>query len=173
MLVPYIRAAAATAARGGPPVWRPHALVDPGDDAGWAVADAFGFGPSLWVAPVLEDGARSRPVRLPRGEWIEAWSGARVTGGGVVEAPAPLHATPVWVRAGALVVTYPVEHVARGLGGMPEADRPLVATLWGEPRCGRALARLAVGSRIAWRRGRWSVPAGRDVACAVIEAGAR
>jgi alpha-glucosidase (family GH31 glycosyl hydrolase) len=173
MLVPYIRAAAATAARGGPPVWRPHAIVDPGDAAGWAVGDAFGFGPSLWVAPVLEDGARSRPVRLPRGEWIEAWSGARVAGGAVVEAPAPLHATPVWVRAGALVVTYPAEHVARGLGDTPEAERPLVATLWGEPRCGRALARLADGTRIAWRRGRWSLPAGRDVACDVIEAGAR
>jgi alpha-glucosidase (family GH31 glycosyl hydrolase) len=173
MLVPYIRAAAATAARGGPPVWRPHALVDPGDDAGWAVADAFGLGPSLWVAPVLEDGVRSRSARLPRGEWIEAWSGARVAGGAVVEAPAPLHATPVWVRAGALVVTYPADHVARGLGDTPEAERPLVATLWGEPPCGRALARLADGTRIAWRRGRWSVPAGRDVACAVIEAGAR
>jgi alpha-glucosidase (family GH31 glycosyl hydrolase) len=172
MLVPYIRAAAATAARGGPPVWRPHALADPGDDAGWAVSDAYGFGPALWVAPVLEDGARSRPVRLPRGEWIEAWSGARVAGGRVVEAPAPLHAIPVWVRAGALVVTHPAEHVARGLGDTPEDQRPLVATLWGEPRCGRALARLADGTCIGWRRGRFRVPLGREVACEVIGTGA-
>jgi hypothetical protein len=148
------------------------ALVDPGDDAAWAVADAFGVGPSLWVAPVLADGARSRPVRLPPGDWIEAWSGARVAGGGVVEAPAPLHAIPVWVRAGALVVTHPAEHVARGLGDTPEAERPLVATLWGEPRCGRALARLADGTRIGWRQGRWALPAGRDVAVRVSAAGA-
>src|SRR4029079_3348705 len=32
MLVPYIRAAAATAARGGPPVWRAPPLVGPGGD---------------------------------------------------------------------------------------------------------------------------------------------
>jgi alpha-glucosidase (family GH31 glycosyl hydrolase) len=163
MLVPCIRAAAATAARGGPPVWRPMSLLDPHDDAAWAVADAFGVGPSLWVAPVLEAGARTRMVRLPRGEWIEAWSGARVRGGRVVEAPAPLHAIPVWVRAGAIVVSYPAAHVARGLGDTPEAERPLVATLWGEPACGRALARLADGTRIAWRRGRWSVTPERDV----------
>jgi alpha-glucosidase (family GH31 glycosyl hydrolase) len=166
-LVPELRAAAAAAAaRGGLPVWRPHALVEPDDDAAWTVADAFGVGRSLWVAPVLEHGARSRPVRLPRGDWIEAWSGEVVRGGAVVEAPAPLHAIPVWVRRGAIVVTYPPDHVAQGLGDTPERERPLVATLWGEPRGGRALARLADGTRIAWRRGRWSVTPERDVAFA-------
>jgi hypothetical protein len=61
-------------------------------------------------------------------------------------------------------VTHPAAHVARGLGDTAEGERPLVATLWGEPRGGRALARLADGTRITWRRGRWSAPAGRDVA---------
>ena len=130
------------------------------DDAGWAVADAFGFGPSLWVAPVLEDGARGASVRLPRGDWIETWSGARVAGGAGRRRPRRCTRCRSGCGAGALVVTYPAEHVARGLGDTPEAERPLVATLWGEPRCGRALARLADGTRIAWRRGRWSVPAG-------------
>ena len=170
MLVPYLRAAAATAARGGPPLWRPLSLLDPGDDDAWTVGDAFGLGPSLWVAPVLDAGARSRRVRLPRGQWIETWSGARVPGGRLVEAPAPLHAIPVWVRAGAIVVTYPAAQVARGLGDTPEAERPLVATLWGEPRCGRALARLADDTRIAWRRGRWSVAPEREVTFSAIAA---
>jgi alpha-D-xyloside xylohydrolase len=128
------------------------------------VGDAFGFGPGLWVASVLEEGARQRRTRLPRGEWIEAWSGRRVRGGGTVVAPAPLHAIPVWVRSGAIVVTHAAEHVARGLGDTPEPQRPLVATLWGEPRGGRALARLADGTRIAWRRGSWRVNRERDVA---------
>jgi hypothetical protein len=164
MLVPYIRAAAATAtARGGLPVWRPHALIEPDEDVAWKVADAFGFGPSLWVAPVLEAGARSRPVRLPRGEWIEAWSGASVRGGRTVEAPAPLHAIPVWVRSGSIIVTYPAPDVASGLGDSPESSRRLVATLWGQPRAGRAFARLADGTRLAWRRGRWSVTPRRDM----------
>jgi alpha-glucosidase (family GH31 glycosyl hydrolase) len=136
-LVPYVRAAAATAARCGLPIVRPLHLLDPRDERGWTVADAYGYGPALWVAPVVDEGARSREVVLPRGDWIAAWSGNRVHGGGEVEAPAPLEAIPVWVRAGAIVVTYPAAHVAAGLGDTPEAQRPLEATLWGEPACGR------------------------------------
>ncbi|MFZ0380239.1 MAG: hypothetical protein WAL38_20600, partial [Solirubrobacteraceae bacterium] len=64
-----------------------------------------------------------------------------------------------WVRSGSIVVTYPASHVARGLGDVAERERPLVATLWGRPRVGSAAARLADGTRIGWRRGRWSVSA--------------
>jgi alpha-glucosidase (family GH31 glycosyl hydrolase) len=165
-LVPYVRAAADTAARTGLPIIRPLCLIDPSDPRGWELADAYGYGPSLWVAPVLDDGAREREVELPRGEWIEAWSGARVAGGGEVMAPAPLGQIPVWVRAGAIIVTYPADHVARGLGDTPESERPLQATLWGRPATGRASARLADGLRIRWsEEGGWQVSdPGREVA---------
>jgi alpha-glucosidase (family GH31 glycosyl hydrolase) len=162
-LVPYVRAAARTAARTGLPIIRPLPLIDPGDQRGWTLTDAYGYGPALWVAPILDDGARERDVVLPRGSWIEAWSGRRVDGGGEVVAPGPLEGIPLWVRDGSVIVTYPVEHVAGGLGDTPEAERPLVATLWGEPRLGRASARLADGTHVRWRRGRWSVDRDRDV----------
>ena len=166
-LVPYVRAAAATAARAGLPIIRPLCLTDPADPRGWEVSDAYGYGPALWVAPVLDDEAREREVALPRGDWIETWSGGSVRGGGETVVDAPLERIPVWVRAGSIVVTYPASHVARGLGDVPEGDRPLVATLWGVPRLGRAAVRLADGTRIAWRSGRWSVSrsgsADRDV----------
>ena len=162
-LVPYVRAAAALAARCGLPIIRPLHLIDPDDDRGWTIADAFGYGPSLWVAPVLDEGAREREVQLPRGRWIETWSGERVRGGGEVVVPAPRGSIPVWVREGAIVVTYPASHVASGLGDTPEGERPLEATLWGEPPLGRAAARLADGTTISWRRGRWSVDRERDV----------
>ncbi|MDX6683651.1 MAG: alpha-D-xyloside xylohydrolase [Solirubrobacteraceae bacterium] len=165
-LVPYVRAAAATAARCGMPIIRPLHLSDPSDERGWTIADAFGYGPSLWVAPVLDEGARSRDVALPRGAWIEAWSGERVCGGGEVQAPAPRDTIPVWVRDGAIVVTYPAAHVATGLGDTPEGERPLEATLWGEPPLGHAGVRLADGTKIAWRRGTWSVDRDRDVSFA-------
>jgi hypothetical protein len=166
-LVPYVRAAAATAARSGLPIVRPLLLSDPGDARGWAIADAYGYGPSLWVAPVLEADASEREVDLPRGDWIDFWTGAEVAGGGEVVAAAPLGRIPVWVRRGALIVTYPAAHVRAGLGDTPERERPLEATLWGEPPCGRALARLADGTEVRWRRGEWSVPDGRDVTIAV------
>jgi alpha-glucosidase (family GH31 glycosyl hydrolase) len=125
MLVPYVRAAAATAARTGLPIVRPLCLIDPADPRGWSITDAYGYGPALWVAPVLDDGAREREVVLPRGEWIETWSG-RCTRGGASElvVAAPLERIPVWARAGSIVLTYPAEHVARGLGDIPRASVP-------------------------------------------------
>jgi alpha-D-xyloside xylohydrolase len=162
-LVPYVRAAATTAARTGLPIIRPLCLTDPGDPRGWSIADSYGYGPALWVAPVLEDEAREREVALPRGEWIETWSGRRVVGGTEIVVDAPLERIPVWVRAGSIVVTYPADHVARGLGDVPERKRPLVATLWGMPRGRRAAARVADGTVIRWQRGRWSVSPGREV----------
>jgi alpha-glucosidase (family GH31 glycosyl hydrolase) len=155
-LVPYVRAAAATAARTGLPIVRPLCLIDPEDPRGWEITDAYGYGPSLWVAPVLDEGIREREVPLPRGDWIETWSGRRVKGGGEVVAPAPVGQIPVWVRAGSIVVTYPADHVAAGLGDVPESQRPLVATLWGEPAGGRSTARLADGTRVRWHDGAWS-----------------
>jgi hypothetical protein len=114
-------------------------------------------------------GRAQREVALPRGEWIETWSGRHVRGGGEVIVDAPLERILVWVRAGSIVVTYAAQHVAAGLGdggGRAESERPLQATLWGEPRLGHTAARLADGSRIGWRSGEWELPEGRDVAVA-------
>jgi len=138
-------------------------LTDPGDPRGWEIGDAYGYGPALWVAPVLDDEAREREVALPRGDWIEAWSGRLVRGGAETVVETPLERIPVWVRAGSIVVTYPDSHIARGLGDVPEAERPLQATLWGAPRLGHTAARLADGTRIAWHRGEWSVSAEREI----------
>lgn len=112
---------------------------------------------------MVYEGAREREVALPRGEWIETWSGDRVRGGSEIVVQAPLERIPVWVRAGSIVVTYPAAHVAGGLGDTPESERPLVATLWGEPPLGHAAARLADRTRVGWRRGVWSVSADREV----------
>jgi alpha-glucosidase (family GH31 glycosyl hydrolase) len=171
-LVPYVRAAAATAARSGLPIIRPLCLTDPADLRGWTVTDSYGYGPALWVAPVLDEGASEREVTLPRGDWIEAWSGALVQGGADVVVEAPLHLVPIWVRAGSIVVTYPAEHVARGLGDTPDRERPLDATLWGCPRVGHSTARLADGTCIRWRDGEWSVSPRRPVCFRTVTAAA-
>jgi alpha-glucosidase (family GH31 glycosyl hydrolase) len=166
-LLPYVRAAAATAARSGLPIVRPLLLSDPLDARGWSLADQYGYGPALWVAPVLERGAREREVSLPRGDWIDYWTGERLRGGVEILAPAPLDRIPVYVRRGTILVTHPAEHVQAGLGDTPESERPLEATLWGEPPLGSSAVRLADGAHIGWRRGRWSIPRGRVVSVAV------
>jgi len=163
-LVPYVRAAAATAARCGLPIVRPLSLTAPRDPRGWRVADAYGYGPSLWVAPVLEAGAEDREVALPHGDWIDFWTHEEVAGGGEVVVAAPLERIPVWVRRGALVPSYPAEHVAEGLGDVSEAERPLEVTLWGEPPSGRTATRLADGTLLRWRDGELSAAPARPIA---------
>ena len=162
-LVPYTRAAAALAARAGLPIIRPLCLTDPSDPHGWTIADAYGYGPAFWVAPVLEAGVVERRVELPRGRWIDFWTHEEVVGGAEIVAKAPLGQIPAWVRAGSVIVSYPAAHVADGLGDTPEGERPLEATLWGKPPLGQAGARLADGTRIRWHRGKWDLPAGRHV----------
>jgi alpha-glucosidase (family GH31 glycosyl hydrolase) len=161
-LVPYITAAALTAARTGLPIMRPLCLADPADPEGWTIADSYLLGPSLWVAPVMDEGSEERRTYLPRGRWIDWRTGEAVEGGQWITADAPLERIPLWVRAGSLIVTYPGDEVAAGLGE-EDPSRPLEATLWGEPPLGHAAAHLVDGTKIGWRRGEWSVTPDRPV----------
>jgi alpha-D-xyloside xylohydrolase len=55
----------------------------------------------LVVAPVITEGARERTVYLPAGaDWRDAWTGASLSGGQWLTAPAPLEAIPVYTRNG-------------------------------------------------------------------------
>jgi alpha-D-xyloside xylohydrolase len=76
----------------------------PADPAPRRVADQYLFGPAFLVSPVTEYKARSRAVLLPGGAaWYDFWTGAPVSGGQTIAAPAPYDAMPVHVRAGSIV----------------------------------------------------------------------
>jgi alpha-D-xyloside xylohydrolase len=101
-LRPYLHAVARETSMTGIPIMRPLLLEFSGDERCWDVDDQFMFGPDLLVAPVTEQGARDRAVYLPAGvEWTDAWTGARVPGGVVVTADAPLGRIPIFLRDGA------------------------------------------------------------------------
>ncbi len=97
-LMPYLLEAAATAREEGIPMWRPMNWVYP-DRADYAdAADQFFLGPDMLVAPVLT-AREARRVRIPPGEWIDAWTGMRVAGPAGITVQAPLHKIPLYVRA--------------------------------------------------------------------------
>ena len=115
-------------------------------------------GPSLWVAPVLDEGARSREVALPRGDVdrdVVGRARARRRRG---RRPGAARVDPGLGARGL---------DRRDLPGGARRARPRrharVRAPAARRRCGasRALGsasvRLADGTRIAWRRGRWSV----------------
>ena len=75
-LLPYIQAADAEYRATGMPLMRHGLLTNPGDPRAAAADDQFGFGPDLLAAPVLEPGARTRRLYLPRGRWVDLWRSA-------------------------------------------------------------------------------------------------
>jgi len=99
---PYVHEQASSTTKTGIPMMRPMLVDFPEDETSWDVDDQFMFGPDLLVAPVLEQGARSRRVYLPSGaQWANAWTGAPARGGAHVTAEAPLERIPLFLRDGA------------------------------------------------------------------------
>jgi len=98
-LKPYVLAQMRLAHEKGVPPMRPLFFDFPKDEACWTVADELLLGPDLLVAPVAEQGARSRRVYLPAGtSWRDAWTDQPAKGGEWLEADAPLEHIPVYLN---------------------------------------------------------------------------
>ncbi len=100
-LRPYIKTLMKEAHERGTPIMRTLFYQFPNDSTCWDIEDEYLFGPDLLVAPVMEAGARKRPVYLPNGsDWINIWNGEKIKGGETVIVNAPLDEIPLFVRAG-------------------------------------------------------------------------
>jgi alpha-glucosidase len=124
-LLPEIYTAMREASESGVPAMRPLLLDYPDDEESYGKDDEFLFGSDLLIAPVLSQGAATREVYLPRGEWYDYWSGARLDGGRKIQIPVTLSSTPIFVRGGAFVFGQPV---VQHTGEMP--GQPLEVTLF-------------------------------------------
>ncbi|MBO0685631.1 MAG: hypothetical protein J2P45_20940, partial [Candidatus Dormibacteraeota bacterium] len=102
-LNPYLMAAAREYVETGMPVMRHLVLTHPEDEVAAGLEDQYLLGPDLLVAPVLEEGARSRRLYLPGGRWADAWTGTVHEGPAWLEVAAPLDLAPVLIREGAEV----------------------------------------------------------------------
>jgi alpha-D-xyloside xylohydrolase len=103
-LLPYIYSLAWRVTRDDYTIQRGLPMDWPADRRVRDRGDQFMFGPALMVAPVIEPGATEREVYLPGAPgWYDFWSGARLSSGNTVQAPAPLERIPVYVRAGSIV----------------------------------------------------------------------
>ncbi|HEX7136400.1 MAG TPA: glycoside hydrolase family 31 protein [Vicinamibacterales bacterium] len=168
-LLPEIYNAMNEAAETGVPAMRPLLLDFPGDESTYGTDDEFLFGPDLLVAPVLEEGARSRGVYLPAGEWYDFWSGAKVTGPKGIDVPVTMASIPIFVRGGAFVFSQPV---VQHTGEMP--GQPIEVTLYPAANSERWLYEDD-GGTLDYRRGvfaRRRFAARRDATGTMIEIGA-
>jgi alpha-glucosidase/alpha-D-xyloside xylohydrolase len=62
----------------------------------------------MLVAPVVEQGATTRALYLPRGIWFDFWNDQRMDGGRDLDRAVDLSVTPLYVRAGAILPMGPV-----------------------------------------------------------------
>jgi alpha-glucosidase/alpha-D-xyloside xylohydrolase len=107
-LLPYIYTAARECCDTGLPMMRAMWLHHADDPRAVARGDQFLWGRDILVAPVVEKGATSRRLYLPRGTWFDFWTGERVDGGREIERRVDLETIPLHVRAGAVLPLDPV-----------------------------------------------------------------
>lgn len=109
-LFPYLRALADQAAATGAPIMRAIAYEHPEFEPGWSITDEYLLGPSLYVAPVVVEGATSRMVTLPPGAYRPLLGGASVTSTGVaLSITADVTEIPAFVPEGSMIVALPPE----------------------------------------------------------------
>jgi alpha-D-xyloside xylohydrolase len=109
-LMPYIYATASDTHHNSGTIMRGMVMDFPNDDRVKDIKDQYLFGHSFLVAPVTSYGARERSVYLPKGAaWYDFDSGAMHKGGSTIKAAAPASRMPLFVKAGAIVPTVPVQ----------------------------------------------------------------
>lgn len=83
----------------GDPVIRPMFWHSPRDTVTFSISDQYMLGDQYVVAPVIQQGAVSRDVYLPAGQWRDYWTGTIYEGGHwLKEFPAPLEVLPLFER---------------------------------------------------------------------------
>ena len=112
-LMPYIYSVAWMTTSGNYTPMRPLAMDFRSDTWALNIGDQFLFGPAILVNPVVEPGATTRHLYLPKAKWYDFWTGHAIDGGKTIDAPAPLARLPLYVRAGSIVPMGPdVEYAA-------------------------------------------------------------
>ena len=109
-LLPYTSTAFHNSTLDGRPVQQALVYQFQNDAKVRDISDQFMWGNDIMVAPVVEKGATSRKVYLPKGkDWIDWWTGEKLTGGQTVTKQTPLDVMPIYVAAGSVISTREVQ----------------------------------------------------------------
>ena len=134
-LLPYMLTLAHEATLSGAPIIRPLAWIAATHAESLACNDQFLLGDALLVAPVLDEGATSRELLLPPGEWFAWENGELHAGDQRLTIPVTLDTLPLYVRAGTIL---PLATVAQSTDGM--TDQPLTLHVYLSPASPAATA---------------------------------
>ena len=105
-LLPYLYTANIRTARDGEPLTMPMYYIDKSAEA-YKAKNQYYFGSELLVAPVVEkcknDGFAYVKVYLPKGRWMDFFTGKVYIGGQVHTMATPLNRMPVFAKEGAII----------------------------------------------------------------------
>jgi alpha-glucosidase/alpha-D-xyloside xylohydrolase len=124
-MLPYLYSAVRECSLTGMPIMRALWLHYPDDPRAVACSDVYLWGRDILVAPVFEQGVKSRKVYLPKGTWYDFWTNEPVDGGREVTKPVDLETIPIYVRAGAVLPLGPVKQFVE-----EKSDAPLSVTIY-------------------------------------------
>ena len=120
-MMPYLYSAVRECTQTGMPIIRALWLHYPDDATAVARGDEYLWGRDILVAPVVEKGATSRKLYLPRGIWHDFWTKERHEGGSEITRNVDLETTPLYVRAGAIIPMDPIrQYTAEKVDGPTE-----------------------------------------------------
>lgn len=124
-MLPYLYSAVHECATTGMPIMRALWLHFPGDPKAVECGDEYLWGRNVLVAPVVEKGAATRRVYLPRSTWYDFWTGERLEGGREIIRPIDLETIPLYVRAGSILPLGPVKQFVA-----EKVDEPLSISIY-------------------------------------------
>jgi len=107
-LMPYFYSVFWEHHRYGFPILRPLVMLEQENVSNHFRQDEFAYGDKILVCPILEQGANSRQVYLPKGQWYNFWTHELLAGGTEHLIEAPLEDMPIFIKAGAVIPEYPV-----------------------------------------------------------------
>lgn len=107
-LLPYLYSVFWEHHRYGFPILRPMVMLEQHEQKNHYREDEFAFGDKILVCPILEQGAISRMVYLPKGLWYNYWTNALLSGGSEQHIEASIETMPLFIKAGSVIPEYPV-----------------------------------------------------------------
>jgi alpha-glucosidase (family GH31 glycosyl hydrolase) len=148
-LLPYLYTAVRESHETGLPIIRALWLHYPDDPKAVNRADGYLWGRDILVAPVTEKGATSKKVYLPKGDWYDFWTEAKVEGGREITRPVDLATLPLYVRAGAILPFGPIKQFTS-----EKSEEPLTFVVYPGADSSGAIYEDD-GNSFNYRRGEW------------------
>ncbi len=120
-LLPYIYSAAREAYDTGISICRPMYYDYPKAEEAYSFKNQYMFGNDMLVAPVTQPMGKDslfvqKRIWLPKGKWIELYSGTILEGGKVIQRAFDLDEIPVYVKEGSII---PMQTNVKGIGKKP------------------------------------------------------